>query len=152
MKYFSVEGQFEFHAMLFVPRHAPFNFFEVRKNRNNVKLYVHRDSLMDDCDELMPEWLNFVKGVVVSENLPLNISRWSPHHCKIFRVITKKLVKKCVEIFAEMTGKKDDYKKFYEQFGIRIKLGVHEDSTNHVKVVELDADACTNDRKSPEDG
>ena len=92
---------------------------------------------MDDCDELIPEWLKFVKGVVDSEDLPPNISRETLQQNKILRLIKEILVKKYLEIFAEFAEKKDDYKKCYEQFGKCLELGIHEDSTDGTGIAEL---------------
>merc|ERR1719187_3214535 len=87
--------------------------FEPSKKKNNIKLFVRRVFIMDDCKELCPEWLSFIRGVVDSEDLPLNISRES------------------------LQQNKEDYKTFYEQFHKNIKLGIHEDSKNRKKISEL---------------
>ena len=138
-KHFKAEGQSEFTGLLFIPKRAPFDMFKAGQKTSKVKLYVKRVLIMDDCDKLLPEWLSFVHGVVDSDDIPLNVSREMLQQNTIVKMISRTLVKKCVEMMEELADHEDKslYKTFYENFHQSIKLGVHEDTKMRDRLTKL---------------
>lgn len=135
-KHFSVEGQLEFKSLLYIPKRAPYDLFEKgSKKQNNIKLYVKKVFVTDESEHLMPEWLNFVKGIVDSEDLPLNISREFLQQNKVLKTIQKNLIKKSLEMISDLEP--TQYTEFYKEFSKCLKLGAYHESTHRNKIMEL---------------
>ncbi|EUB54706.1 Heat shock protein [Echinococcus granulosus] len=135
--HFSAENEVVFRALLFVPKHTPIDYFAKNGRLHNVKLYAKRVLVTDRCKNLIPEYLNFIFGVVDAENLPLNIGRESIQQDNILQRIRKILVEKSIELVEEMSKDPVNYMTFHEQFSKSIKLGVYEDNENRYKLANL---------------
>ena len=136
--HFSVEGQVEFKGIMFIPKKSPHDITDQQSNKKgHIKLYVQKVLITDDCSDMLPDYLKFVKGVIETENLPLNISRESLQENKIMKIIGKNITKKVFDMFNSISSDSDKFRTFYEQYSKFIKLGVHEDATYRTKLAGL---------------
>jgi molecular chaperone HtpG len=138
VSHFSVEGQVEFKSILYIPKKSPIDLFDGQTKRSGmVKLYSRKVFITDDCENLLPEYMKFIRGVIETDDLPLNISRETLQESKILKVIGKSIIKKALEMFNKIAENPDDFRIFYEQYSKSIKLGIHEDSTYRTKLSPL---------------
>ena len=136
-KHFHVEGQLECNCILYLPERGQFDLVETKQTNNNIKLYVNKVFIMDDCEQFVPEWLRFIKGVVDSNDIPLNVSREILQQNKIVNQIKNIITKKSIELFTELQEDEDKFNKMWQNYDKMLKLGVHEDTKNREKLVEL---------------
>ncbi|XP_072291610.1 endoplasmin [Eucyclogobius newberryi] len=136
--HFTAEGEVTFKSILFVPAAAPRGLFDEYGSKKNdyIKLFVRRVFITDDFNDMMPKYLNFVKGVVDSDDLPLNVSRETLQQHKLLKVIRKKLVRKTLDMIKKMAEEQYN-EKFWKEFGTNIKLGVIEDHSNRTRLAKL---------------
>ncbi|KAI1882159.1 hypothetical protein AGOR_G00247800 [Albula goreensis] len=136
--HFTAEGEVTFKSILFVPATAPRGLFDEYGSKKNdfIKLFVRRVFITDDFHDMMPKYLNFVKGVVDSDDLPLNVSRETLQQHKLLKVIRKKLVRKTLDMIKKIAEEQYN-EKFWKEFGTNIKLGVIEDHSNRTRLAKL---------------
>uniref|UniRef100_A0A8C1UQ89 Endoplasmin n=1 Tax=Cyprinus carpio TaxID=7962 RepID=A0A8C1UQ89_CYPCA len=136
--HFTAEGEVTFKSILFIPASAPRGLFDEYGTKKNdfIKLFVRRVFITDDFHDMMPKYLNFIKGVVDSDDLPLNVSRETLQQHKLLKVIRKKLVRKTLDMIKKIA--EEQYNdKFWKEFGTNIKLGVIEDHSNRTRLAKL---------------
>uniref|UniRef100_A0A8C9SHW1 Endoplasmin n=1 Tax=Scleropages formosus TaxID=113540 RepID=A0A8C9SHW1_SCLFO len=136
--HFTAEGEVTFKSILFVPAAAPRGLFDEYGSKKNdfIKLFVRRVFITDDFHDMMPKYLNFIKGVVDSDDLPLNVSRETLQQHKLLKVIRKKLVRKTLDMIKKIAEEQYN-EKFWKEFGTNIKLGVIEDHSNRTRLAKL---------------
>jgi len=137
LTHFAMEGAYRFKMLMYVPKSSPHDALDRNKDSIDFKLYVKRVFITDKCKEVVPEWLSFIKGVVDSDDLPLNVSREILQDSQILRTMKKQFTKKAISMFEDLQSNEDQYTKFYAQYSKNIKLGIHEDSVNREKLVNL---------------
>jgi molecular chaperone HtpG len=143
------EGTFEYQALLFIPSRAPFDLF-MRGRKRGVQLYVKRVFIMDDCEELMPDYLRFVKGVVDAQDLSLNVSREILQQDRQIQLMRRRLVKKVLSTVKDMmTGNAEKYQTFWKQFGRAVKEGLVNDIENRDSILEIASFESTHDPEKP---
>lgn len=133
--HFIAEGEVTFRSILFVPKKGAPDMYQQNKKNSDIRLYVRRVFISDMNDDLLPKYLNFIKGIVDSDDLPLNVSRETLQQNKLLRVIKKKLVRKVLDMFKKMTEEKQ--KEFWTEYGTSIKMGIIEDSSNRIRLAKL---------------
>lgn len=134
--HFVAEGEVTFKALLYVPSVQPSESFNKYGTKtDNIKLYVRRVFITDEFNDMMPSYLNFVRGVVDSDDLPLNVSRETLQQHKLIKVIKKKLVRKVLDVLKKVP--EEQYKKFWKEYSTNIKLGVIEDPSNRTRLAKL---------------
>jgi len=137
VKHFKLEGDVEFSAILYIPNSAPTDLFDVKKPTSNIKLYVKKVLITDNCKDLYPNYLSFIVGIVDSQDLPLNVSRELLQQSKIIKKINKILVKKSFEMIQELANDETEYNKFYNNFSKSIKLAIHETTDLRSQLLNL---------------
>jgi molecular chaperone HtpG len=143
------EGTFEYQALLFIPSRAPFDLF-MRGRKRGVQLYVKRVFIMDDCEELMPEYLRFIKGVVDAQDLSLNVSREILQQDRQIQLMRRRLVKKVLSTVKDMmTNKAEGYQTFWTQFGRAVKEGLVSDVENRNSILDITSFESTHDPEAP---